>query len=371
VIALELDDVGALPRDWPSLDHPVALPMRAVLIIAGFLPVTLIAVSTFDIVGLRALAGYVLAPVIVTVAYLVIRRRVVSTMVRKAVGAGLVATALYDLVRFSFLGTGLMSHDPIPHIGVALGLHPAWVFGYLWRYLGNGGGLAVAFSALGLRGIRGGVLYGLFVCSGLLALLFVCPNAQTALFPLTWVTVLMATVGHAVYGAVLGAIAERDGCRQGHLPSAGSTGLTSTIGVPSSASRLWTRTLKPSIATIRTRCRPIGFGLSGDRVLKTPVSGLLGSLRGRVTSTSRRDRSSQVSTSISDPTTKSRMASAMSSSKTSTASGDPSSPCLGAVSRSTSGDSTQPTGRTSNDGVIDCGPWCELSCTGDGVRGWR
>jgi hypothetical protein len=118
----------------------------------------------------------------------------------------MVATALYDLVRFTFLWTGLMSHDPIPHIGVALGLHPAWVFGYLWRYLGNGGGLAVAFSVLGLKGVRAGVLYGLSVCGGLLALLVVCPHAQEVLFPLTLATVLMATIGHAVYGAVLGTI---------------------------------------------------------------------------------------------------------------------------------------------------------------------
>jgi hypothetical protein len=175
------------------------------LVVAGLMPVTLIAVSTLEIVGLRALATYLLAPVIVTMAWLVARRPAVSTPVRKAVGAGIVATALYDLVRFTFLWTGLMSNDPIPHIGVALGLHPAWVFGYLWRYLGNGGGLAVAFSAFGLRGVRHGVLYGLFVCCGLLALLVVCPNAQVLLFPLTWVTVVMATVGHAVYGAALGA----------------------------------------------------------------------------------------------------------------------------------------------------------------------
>ena len=76
--------------------------------------------------------------------------------------------------------------------------------------------VAVAFSALGLQGIRRGVLYGLFVCGGLLALLAVCPNAQSVLFPLTWVTVLMASVGHAVYGALLGAIAEWNGRRR-HL----------------------------------------------------------------------------------------------------------------------------------------------------------
>jgi hypothetical protein len=188
-------------------------PVRALLIPAGFLPVTLIAVSTFE-VDLRSLATYVLGPVILAVIYLMARRPPASALVQRAIGAGIVATAIYDLFRFTFLWSGLIGRDPIPHIGVALGLHPAWVFGYLWRYLGNGGGLALAFSALGLEGIRRGVLYGLFVCSGLLTLLVFCPNARVVLFPLTWATVVMVIVGHALYGAVLGAITAQRARRQ-------------------------------------------------------------------------------------------------------------------------------------------------------------
>ena len=41
----------------------------------------------------------------------------------------------------------------------------------------------------------------------------------------------------------------------------------SMTGVPSSASRWLTRIRKSSIDRIVTRCRPIGFGRSGDRVL--------------------------------------------------------------------------------------------------------
>jgi len=97
----------------------------------------------------------------------------------------------------------------LPNIGVALHLEPAWVFGYLWRYLGNGGGLAVAFFALGLRGVRTGVLYGLFVCSGLLFVLVAAPYGQEMLFPLNATTVVMAVGGHIIYGAALGWIAAR------------------------------------------------------------------------------------------------------------------------------------------------------------------
>ena len=44
--------------------------------------------------------------------------------------------------------------------------------------------------------------------------------------------------------------------------------------MPSNASRLRTRTLPASIDSIATRWSPIGFGRSGERVLKTPCSAL-------------------------------------------------------------------------------------------------
>jgi len=49
-----------------------------------------------------------------------------------------------------------------------------------------------------------GMLYGLFVCSGLFATLLLSPQGQTVLFKLTPATAVMATVGHLVYGAMLG-----------------------------------------------------------------------------------------------------------------------------------------------------------------------
>jgi hypothetical protein len=180
-----------------------------VLVPFGFLPVTLIAAAAFGVAGLRELAIHLLLPVLALgVGVLVWRPDWTSSAVR-ALGAGIVATALYDVYRGSFLALGLMQVDPIPHIGVALHLEPAWLFGYLWRYLGNGGGMAIAFFALGFRGVRTGVLYGLFVCSGLLFVLVVAPYGQEMLFPLNGTTVVMAVGGHVIYGAALGWIAGR------------------------------------------------------------------------------------------------------------------------------------------------------------------
>jgi hypothetical protein len=182
---------------------------RVAVASAGVLPVGFIAVSAFGIVGLGELATLMAGPVLLGVVVLTGRSRPAWVLMARAVCAGIVATALYDLFRFSLLGLGVLDGDPIPHIGTALGLRPAWVFGYLWRYVGDGGGLAVTFFVLGFRGVRAGVLFGLAVCAGLLLTLLITPHGQEMLFPLTLNTVAMATIGHIIYGSVLGALATR------------------------------------------------------------------------------------------------------------------------------------------------------------------
>jgi hypothetical protein len=193
-----------------SADAPTAeLAERLTLVAAGFVPVTLIATTTFGVASLHTLALAVLVPAIVAVLVVLARRPAFVPLVVAAIGAGVMATTLYDLYRFSFLWLGVMHRDPIPHIGHALHVRPARAWGYLWRYLGNGSGLALAFCALGMRGVRSGIAFGLFVCAGLLVTLVAAPYGQQMLFPLNTATVVMAIGGHAIYGAVLGALAQR------------------------------------------------------------------------------------------------------------------------------------------------------------------
>jgi hypothetical protein len=199
----------AVLRAVPWLADRDQVVPRLALIPAGFVPVTLIALTAFGVADLRTLAVFALAPVVFVELLVLSRYRSFARIVAVALAVGIVSTLLYDAWRFSFLGLDLMQLDPIPHIGHSLGLHPAWASGYLWRYLGNGGGLAIAFFALGLRGVRTGMLYGLFVCSGLLVTLAVAPYGEQMLFPLNATTVVMATGGHLIYGAVLGGLAAR------------------------------------------------------------------------------------------------------------------------------------------------------------------
>jgi ribosomal protein L21 len=67
------------------------------------------------------------------------------------------------------------------------------------------------------------------------------------------------------------------------------TGLTSTIGLPSTASRPLTRTRSPSMARISTRCRPIGFGRSGATSVRRNLPSW-GRVCGRRGARARRDR---------------------------------------------------------------------------------
>jgi hypothetical protein len=124
--------------------------------------------------------------------------------------AGMVATGIYDLLRLGLAGAGLWG-DPIPSIGrMALAdpdAHPFW--GYLWRFVGNGGGMGLAFAMLPWRGVRLGIAYGSSICLGLLGLLAAWPEAQLHFFPLTPVTAAGAMAGHWVYGAVLGGLTAR------------------------------------------------------------------------------------------------------------------------------------------------------------------
>ncbi|HEX3826276.1 MAG TPA: hypothetical protein VHV82_03285 [Sporichthyaceae bacterium] len=194
---------------------PYSPLVRFYLVTVGFMPVTLIATSCFG-VPLKILALCLMLPAVIGVAILAALRPWVRRLVLVALVAGPIATLLYDSFRYCFNASGLINRDPIPHIGIALGLHgtgpgmhAGWICGYLWRYLLNGTGLAIAFSALGLRGVRAGMAFGLFVVSGLMVVLLISPHGQQTLWQISPWTVIMGTGGHIIYGGVLGTIRAR------------------------------------------------------------------------------------------------------------------------------------------------------------------
>lgn len=196
---------------FPGLRDAKTIVPRLALAMIGFIPVTIIAVSTFEVVGLRDLATYVLLPAITVVGLIIGRYRWAGRFVLRTMVIGALATGVYDLIRFGFLGAGLMHVDPIPHIGVALHLSPAWLIGYLWRYGANGAGLSIAFFSLGFTRIRQGLLYGAFVAMGLISVLVVSPHAQDVLWTLTPISATMIVSGHLAFGAALAIVRQLSG----------------------------------------------------------------------------------------------------------------------------------------------------------------
>ena len=124
--------------------------------------------------------------------------------------AGIIATGVYDILRIGLMFAGLWG-DPIPSIGrLAMGdPNTAWYWGYVWRFVGNGGGMGMAFAMLPWRGVKLGIAYGIAVCLGLVALLYFFPVAQVHFFALTPPTAAGGMAGHWVYGAVLGWLTAR------------------------------------------------------------------------------------------------------------------------------------------------------------------
>lgn len=205
------------------------LVVRLYLAGVGFLPVTLIGAATFDAWTLRAMTLWALLPLAAATLAVLARSSEARAHVSRGLAAGLAATFLYDLFRWSFLWLRWMETDPIVHIGSALGLTPDWLFGYLWRYVGNGGGMGVAFVALGLRGARAGIVYGVFVCACLFGVLIVSPSGERMLFPLEPATIAMAVVGHLIYGATLGGLTPVDAVTPVYSPISSAIGFSASM----------------------------------------------------------------------------------------------------------------------------------------------
>lgn len=188
---------------------------RLIYAAIGFTPIGALALSLVEVVPLHISAPLLLGLAAIAGATIAV---VASNFRRPALlglAAGVVAVTVYDCTRLPFAIWGGWP-DFIPSIGAWLVNEPEapWVIGYLWRYLGNGAGMGLAFvmiaplvPMLGQR--RMGLIYGLLIWSGLLLTVLLSPNGQVKMFRLTPATLALSLLGHLVYGGVLGVIAPR------------------------------------------------------------------------------------------------------------------------------------------------------------------
>ncbi|NMO92512.1 hypothetical protein [Actinomycetospora sp. TBRC 11914] len=133
---------------------------------------------------------------------------------------GIVACGLYDVFRLDTVYMLGWWADFIPTMGTwiigdgASKSAGAWV-GYLWRYLGDGGGIGVAFfvgaAFVGLHRrpakqvVAVAVAFAVFpVWAGLIATVWIAPKGQTMMFKVTPTTLTLSLIGHLIFGLVMG-----------------------------------------------------------------------------------------------------------------------------------------------------------------------
>lgn len=198
---------------------------------AGMAPIGALSLSIFGLWTLPTGALVLVLPAIVSSLLIGLLYPAFGHLALKGFCFGVIAVTLYDCTRIPFIVTGIWG-DFIPKIGGWLlsRAEPHWVLGYLWRYIGNGGGMGMAFTvpyALWLahtdrkgRGHKAShrnpksasqphtmaiaIGYGVAIWICLLMTLLWSTHGQEMLFQLTPLSFVLSLVGHIVFGAVLG-----------------------------------------------------------------------------------------------------------------------------------------------------------------------
>lgn len=178
--------------------------VRLGLALLGVVPIATLCLALLDLLPLHLSTVFVVLPAVGLALGLGLGAPAVGGRALDGWLVGILATLLYDAFRLAGVALGLW-HDFIPVIGqLAMGnplMADGW--GYLWRFALNDGAMAMTFAMLppAWRRVRAGVLFGVSIYLCLFATLLLSPLAQTLLFPLTPVTILLALTGHAIYGA--------------------------------------------------------------------------------------------------------------------------------------------------------------------------
>ncbi len=189
-----------------------------VLVLAS-MPILGISVDVFGLVSQSATSVAVIALTAVFATIVAFAPHRMDMMVGRGLIAGMVACIVYDGARlFAVHVLGLMG-DFIPVMGSFVTGEPdtrgSAAVGYVWRYIGDGGGLGVAFFvvafALGIdrwsnvHTVLAAVGFAVFpTWAGLMATVAMAPRGEEMMFPLNTATVTITLIGHLIFGLILG-----------------------------------------------------------------------------------------------------------------------------------------------------------------------
>jgi hypothetical protein len=203
------EDAKLLAAIRMLLSNPSLFP-RVIYLAFGFAAITSLGVALTGAVPLPYGFHYAVIPAYAVMTLVGLRYPAWGKRALLGLVAGMIATGIYDILRIGLMFAGLWG-DPIPSIGQLALNDPdtPWYWGYVWRFVGNGGGMGVAFAMLPWRGVKLGIAYGSAICLGLVGLLYFWPVSQQHFFALTPLTAAGGMAGHWVYGAVLGYLTAR------------------------------------------------------------------------------------------------------------------------------------------------------------------
>ena len=215
-------DLGTRAADVRAGRSAVGVVRLAMHLTLAALPLLAITAQVFGVLPMHVTAALIVLPLAVgSVVWAVFDPVAADRLARRGVLWGVVATVVYDAFRLDTVYLMGWWGDFIPTMGTwILGRGPdargaGAVVGYLWRYVGDGGGIGVAFfvlvSATGLRRVgprrlvAAAVGFAVFpVWTGLIATVGLSAHGQQMLFPLTPTTVTLSLIGHLIFGLVLG-----------------------------------------------------------------------------------------------------------------------------------------------------------------------
>ncbi|MEO3757967.1 hypothetical protein ABGB19_06720 [Mycobacterium sp. B14F4] len=209
-------DLSTVERRPPGLWEIARI---ALVLLLSSMPILGISVDVFGVVSQSTTSVAVIALTAVLATLVAFAPHRTDMIVGRGLIAGMVACIVYDGARlFAVHVLGLMG-DFIPVMGSWVTGEPdtagSAAVGYVWRYIGDGGGLGVAFFvvafALGIdrwsnvRAVLAAVAFAVFpTWTGLIATVALAPRGEEMMFPLTPASVTVTLVGHLVFGLFLG-----------------------------------------------------------------------------------------------------------------------------------------------------------------------
>ncbi|MEQ3549945.1 hypothetical protein WIS52_05640 [Pseudonocardia nematodicida] len=200
---------------------PPGFVRPALHVLLAALPLLAISAHVFGLVEMQISAAVAVIPLATVVLVLsVFAPHAADRVVLHGLVWGVLACGIYDVFRLDTVYMLGLWGDFIPTMGTWItgnpdGMVGGAVVGYLWRYIGDGGGIGITFfvvaAVCGLQRcsrrtvVLAAVGFGVFpVWSGLIATVGLAPQGQQLMFTLTPTTVLLSLIGHLIFGLVLG-----------------------------------------------------------------------------------------------------------------------------------------------------------------------